>query len=195
MVLLGYNAVYIRKLSDVVNSRPGKFDAKSYVQKLWAGRLQEKLDSAIDVNTLKESLQTDPADGFGKYTHALAIGNYRYAMVKGIAMVDVVKEDEVLVTIQSAQPFKAVVLTEFVYGNTLRDASGLIDLQAFPNTGDLNGVSGELNKKVRQEVIPALKSMLKPGNKIEFTGAVELNKAHLRFDDIEIVPVRIKRIS
>jgi hypothetical protein len=37
--------------------------------------------------------------------------------------------------------------------------------------------------------------MLKPGAKIEFTGAVELNKEHIHFDDVEIIPISIKPIS
>lgn len=195
VALLGYNAVYIKKLSDVNASKEIQFDAAGFVAQLWSEKLQVKLDSAISISVLKDAIRNDASVAFDKYTYALAIGNYRYALVKGIAVVDEITEDHVRITIQSDPPFKATIETEFIYGNALRDASGLVDLQAFPNTSDLNSISEELNKIVRQKIIPVARPMLKPGVKIEFTGAVELNKEHIHFDDIEIIPVSIKSVS
>ena len=195
IALLGYNSVYIKKLSDVNAAKGEKFDAAAYVDKLWNGALQGKLDSAVDISVLRKDLKAGDDKSFTTYTNALAIGNYRYALVKGTAIVNEIREDDVAIVIQSDPAFKATLATEFVYGNALRDASGLIDLQAFPTTNDLIAVSEALNQMVRQKVVPAVKPLLKPGKKIEFTGAIELNKEHLHFDDIEIIPVRIKTIS
>jgi len=194
IVLLGYNSIYIKKLSEV-QIITGKFDAKTFAQKLWDEKLPAKLDSAVDISALKSALDSNSDVAFSIYTHALAIGNYRYALIKAIAIVDAVNEDNVAITILSSTSFKATLVTEFVYGNTLRDASNLVDLKEFPNTSDLNSISEELNKLIRQKIVPSFKSSLKPGNKIEITGAVELNKEHIHFDDLEIVPVRVKIIS
>ncbi|MCH5597801.1 DUF2291 domain-containing protein [Niabella ginsengisoli] len=176
-------------------SKGEKFDAAAYVRSIWNDQLQKKLDSAIDISILRQSLQSGSDKAFDENTHALAIGNYRYALVKGIAVVDKVNQDDVTILIESQPNFKATLATEFVYGNALRDASGLIDLKAFPNTNDLNAVSEELNRMVRNKVVPSIKPLLKVGSKIEFTGAIELNKEHVRFDNIEIIPVRIKTVS
>jgi len=194
VILVGYNSVYIKKLSDVQKAMPGKFDAKAFVQELWNEKLPAKLDSAIDINSLRKSIETNADEAFSKYTNALAIGNYRYALVKGEATIDSVNEDDVSVIVQSEQPFKAAIVTEFVYGNTLRDASGLVNLKEFPNTSDLNNISEELNEIIRKKVVSSFKPNLKQGMKIEFTGAIQLNKEHVHFDDLEIVPVRIKML-
>ena len=193
--LLAYNSVYIKKLSEVKALKGEQFDAVAYAKELWKNKLPAKLDSAVDITVLKSAITADAEAAFNKYTHALTIGNYRYALVKGSAIVDSVTEDAVIITVQSPQPFKAVLLTELIYGNTLRDASGLLDLQSFPNTNDLNNISEALNRTIREKVIPAVKPLLKPGSKIGFTGAIELNKEHVHFDDIELVPVRIKMVS
>ncbi|AHF18086.1 DUF2291 domain-containing protein [Niabella soli] len=191
VALAVYNSVYIKKLSSV-RASPAKLDTKSYVDQLWKNRLPAKLDSAIDINILKNALETVGSKAFDQYTNALAIGNYRYALVKGAAIVDSVHEDELLITLQSTQPLKAILQTEFVYGNTLRDASRLVDLTTFPNTNDLNSISEAMNERVRNQIASEWRPLLKPGTRFEFTGAIELNKEHLHFDNIEIIPVRIK---
>lgn len=192
VALLVYNSIYIKKLSEINQSASGKFDATTFTKKLWEEKLPSKLDSAIAITSLKKMIETDAVAAFAKHTNAMAIGNYRYALIKGTAVVNEINVDDILITMQADQPFKALLLTEFIYGNTLRDASTLVDLKEFPNTSELNLVSEEFNKRIRGNVIPAFKSLVKPGNKIEFTGAVELNKEHIRFDNIEIVPVRVK---
>ena len=194
IVLLGYNSIYIKKLSDVKATMGEKFDAVTYVAGLWKDKLPARMQAAVDINTLKTAVETDAAGAFEKYTNALAIGNYRYALVKGTAKVDKVGADDVAITINGNTPFKASLVTEFVYGNALRDASGLVALKEFPNTSDLNSISEEFNKTVRQKIVPAFKPSLKTGDQIEFTGAIELNKEHIHFGDLELIPVSVKII-
>lgn len=192
LILLGYNSIYIEKLSNVKNPMSGKFNSSAFAEKMWTEKLPAKLDSAIDINTLRALVKTDANSAFNRYTHALDIGNYRYTLIKGEGTVEAVNEDDVTITIKAEHPFEAILTTEFVYGNTLRDASGLIDLRDFPNTSDLNDISKALNEIIRQKVVPSFKPYLKPGVKIDFVGAIELNKEHIHFKDLEIVPARIK---
>jgi predicted lipoprotein len=81
--------------------------------------------------------------------------------------------------------------TEYIYGNAIRDASKLVDIRDFANTADLNNVSEQLNKKVRSSILPPFKKQVKQGDRIEVTGAVEFNKEHIRFNDLELIPVRL----
>ncbi|MGE9313667.1 DUF2291 domain-containing protein [Niabella sp. CJ426] len=192
VALLGYNSIYIKKLSDVKATAGEKFNAAIYTANLWKEKLPARMLAAVDINTLRTAIETDGARAFDEYTNALAIGNYRYALVKGTAKVDKVGVDDVTITINSDTPWKASLLTEFVYGNALRDASGLVALKEFLNTSDLNSISEELNKTVRQQIIPAFKSSLKAGDQIEFIGAIELNKEHIHFDDLELTPLSVK---
>jgi predicted lipoprotein len=78
-----------------------------------------------------------------------------------------------------------------VYGNAVRDASGLIDINEFTNTTDLNNVSAEINNIIRKEVLPPFMAKMKKGDVISFYGAIELNKEHLKTDKIEIIPISL----
>lgn len=192
IIWIGYSSVYIKKLSDANKAVTGNFDAKAFVNKLWAQQLPAKLDSAVDLNVLMQLIKADPNEAFSRYTHSLDIGDTRYALIKAEAIVDAVNEDDVAITVKAKQPFNASLVTEFVYGNTLRDASGLIELKDFSNTMDLNNISKELNNIIREKVVPSIKPHLKPGVKIDLVGAIKLNKEHVHFTDLAIVPVSIK---
>jgi predicted lipoprotein len=83
------------------------------------------------------------------------------------------------------------IATEFVYGNAIRDASGLVNLNEFANTTEFNDVSECINKIIRNEVLPPFARNAKQGDRIKFTGAIELNQIHLDLKTIEVVPIQL----
>jgi len=193
IILLGYNAVYVKKLSEVLKGEKQEFDAASFTKKIWNEKMPAKITSAVDLSILIKEVEADKEVALKKYTNALAIGNYRYALIKTQAVVTEVKDDEVLLQIVNGNNLlNATLTTEYVYGNAVRDASGLIDIKDFPNTSNLNAVSEEMNNLVRTTVVPAFKKTVKKGDKITVTAALELNKEHLKWNDIELIPVSIQ---
>ena len=192
-----YHSVYFKKLDQVkLESAAGNFDAGSYANDFYHNKLIPHLDSAIETGRLVALLQTDPAEAFRKYSHALAIGNIRYFLVRGEAVISQIKEDAIsLGAASDTTDVDAKIITEFVYGSAIRDASGLLSLNEFSSTSDFNGVAEEINKIVRKQVLPPFLSKAKPGNTIQYAGAIELNQAHLNLDSIEIVPIRLSIIS
>ena len=89
----------------------------------------------------------------------------------------------------------AKLATEFIYGNAIRDASGLVEVKDFPNTMDLNNISEELNKIVRKTVLPPFKTAVKKGDKLIVAGAIEIHKEHIKWSELEIVPVQIQIVQ
>jgi predicted lipoprotein len=191
--LVAYQSVYFEKLS-VHNSKTGvKFDPAAFGKKLWEEQLPAKMDSAVSLTFLIDATGKNKEAAFEQYTNSLAIGNYRYALVKAEALVEEVKEDEVLATVSQGDTVLHIKLaTEFIYGNAVRDASGLVEVKDFPNTTDLNGISEELNRIVRTKIIPAVKRKLKKGDRLNIVAAIELNKEHIHWHGIELYPVRIE---
>ena len=193
IALVGYKSIYIKKLSDVKKTTEDKFDAAAFSKKLWDEKLPAKLDSAIELTSLIKAIETNPADAFSKYSNAMGIGNYRYSMVKLTGIAAIINEDDIILQVNHADSLMIVKLaTEYVYGNAIRDASALVDIKDFTNAMDLNNISEELNKTVRTTVLPSFKKQVKQGDKIEVTGAVEINKEHIKLNDLELIPVRIK---
>ena len=189
--VVAYNSVYFKKLNEVKASKSAtEFNATQYAQTFWNSKLMPNLGKAIDITRLTEMLSNDPSKTFETHSHALGIGNLRYFLVSGKGTISSINVDDVSVLPDSSQQTIRLV-TEYIFGNAVRDATGLININEFTNTMDFNNVSAELNKIVREKVVPSFKANSKKGSRIEFVGAIELNKEHLDLSKIEVVPVKL----
>jgi predicted lipoprotein len=193
IIAVAYNSVYFKKLDEVKASLSAKeFNAATYAQTFWANKLGPNINKAIDVSRLAAMLSNDAPKTFDAYSHALGIGNLRYFLIKGKGIITSINEDDVSVLLQPDTSNQTITLaTEYIFGNAVRDATGLININEFNNTMDFNNVSAELNKIIREKVLPSFKQNAKKGSTIEFTGAIELNKEHLDLSKIEVIPVAI----
>ena len=194
--LVAYKSVYVKKLSEMKVTTDEKFDAVTFSKKLWEGKLPARLDSAVELTTFIKAAQANPVDAFSKYTNALGIGNYRYALITAEGIVTNVNDDDIALQVKLGDSLMTVKLaTEFIYGNAIRDASALVDVKDFPNTMDLNNISEELNKMVRKSVLPPFKTAVKKGDKIIVTGAIEIHKEHIKWNELEIIPVKLQIVQ
>ncbi|WP_205512124.1 DUF2291 domain-containing protein [Longitalea arenae] len=194
--LLAYNSVYIKKLSEVQTKEAAAFDAASFAEKRWVTQLPARLDSAVALDVLQSTIKTNPAFAFQNWFNSISIGNIRYGLVKVNGKVLSVNEDDVTILAGNAtDPLTLTITTEYVYGNAIRDAARLVDINDFVNTTDLNNVSEEVNKLVRKRVLPAFKAQVKKADSISCTGAIELNQAHYSLNELEIIPVQCKIIQ
>ena len=191
IAVVAYNSVYFKKLDEVKAARSAKdFNADAYAQTFWSNKLIPNLNKAIDLNQLTALLSNDAEKTFNTYSHALGIGNLRYFLVKGKGTITSINEDDIAVSLDSSKQ-SITVATEYIFGNAVRDATGLININEFNNTMDFNNISAELNKIIREKVLPPFKQQAKKGDRIAFTGAIELNKEHLDLSNIEVMPVRV----
>lgn len=188
-----YNAVYFKKLDQMQASASKQFDAPGYANDYFNNKLLPLFGHTEEINQLILSIKASKNEAFEKYGHSLGIGNIKYFLVRGEGHLTSINENttRILVKNDSCQNSFNIV-TEFVYGNAIRDASGLINLNEFSNTMDFNNVSAGINKIVRTEVLPAFKSSAKIGNDVRFFGAIELNKEHPALNTIEIIPISLK---
>lgn len=193
IALVGYKSVYFKKLSDVKQTTAQKFDANTFSQKLWKEKFVTKIDSAIELAALVTLMQSNVDKALDQYANAMAIGNYRYSLVKVTGVVTAINEDDVAIEIPTTNgTMNATIATEFIYGNAIRDASKLIDVKDFTNSTDLSNISEALNSIVKKEVLPSFKSSVKKGSKLELVAAIEINKEHIKLYQLELIPVQIK---
>ena len=194
--LVAYKSVYVKKLSDMKVATDEKFDAVAFSKRLWEEKFPARLSNAVELETFIKTAQINPVDAFSKYTNTLGIGNYRYALIKAEGVVTDINEDDITLQVKLNDSLMTTKLaTEFIYGNAIRDASGLVDVKDFPNTMDLNNISEELNKMVRKIVLPPFKTTVKKGDKVIVTGAIEIHKEHIKWSELEIIPVQLQIVQ
>lgn len=185
-----YSSVYFRPLDQkLAEGKEITFDAKSFVNGIWENELFAAYDSAPDLSDILDQLKSDPELTFELESKSLGIGNIGYFKVKGEGMVLSVNENNVMLLVGD----QTIELeTEFIFGNAVRDASGLIQVNDYDKTSDFNLISETINDKIRSEVIPGFRAKVKKGNSVRFQGAIELNKAHLDLNQPEVIPVSIQ---
>jgi len=193
VLLLAWFSVNIKKLDAVRAARTAAgFDATVYANNFWQHKLLPGLDKAIALDSLLGLLHTQKEAAFNNYSHALGIGNIRYFLVRGTGAVTAVHADDVSIgLLNDTAHTQAAIETEYIFGNAVRDASGLIDINDFKNTMDFNNVSVALNTIIRRQVLPAFTANVKKGDTVQFAGAIELNSEHLKTGDIKIMPVQL----
>jgi len=153
IIIVGFKSIYIKKLSEVKKINTAQLDAVAFTQNLWDTKLPATINAAVSLADLQKAIAANSAEAFAKYSHALAIGNYRYSLVKFQAKVIQVREDDIVLQEDGSN---IILATEFIYGNAVRDASGLIDVKDFTNSADLNSISDNLNKLVKQKLFNRL---------------------------------------
>lgn len=189
IAILGYNSVYFKKLSDVKNEKKENFNFTTYADSIYyKGILKNKKN--ISLYNLIDLFQNNSDSAFKKYGNRLGIGNSAYFMVQSTGKILDVKDG--LYTIADEKNGVIYIDTKYIFGNAIRDASGLVKLTDFKTNAQFNKVSESLNNIVRDSVLPAALKKVKIGDSISFTGAIKLSRNQNLFKDITLIPTQIK---
>jgi predicted lipoprotein len=192
IVVLAYFSIEVKTLDEVKKSLATTFDAKAYARDFLDKKMAPVLPQAIALPELLSQLSQNKDKTFEQYSHAVSIGNLRNFLVQGEGKVTEIRENEVLLSLNNTEPEQIIHLaTEFIYGNAIRDAAGLFDIKNFSNSNDINSIAAEINRIIRNEVIPPFRKQVKVGDTVQFIGALELNQARLNIQQLEILPIQL----
>jgi predicted lipoprotein len=89
-------------------------------------------------------------------------------------------------------PADILLPTGLLFGNAVRDGTGLLDASAFPNSQNFNDLSSELNRIVETTLLPQLREQAKVGAKISFAGCAELGDEDTDVKPVKVIPVSVK---
>ncbi|WP_256009670.1 DUF2291 domain-containing protein [Desertivirga xinjiangensis] len=186
-VLLAYNSVYVKKLSDMKKTEEKAFDAYAYAKDFLYKKVPAGKDKALDLSQLLADLKNNPRQAFSN-SHAQNNGDIRFFMVKGKGQITRIDDSNTYLSLPGSSA-QIALATEYIIGNAARDGSGIISVDEFTTTMDMNTVSEELNKLIRAEVLPPFEAKAKQGDIVDFTGCIELNQARSLPDTIEVIPL------
>ncbi|MFA9188264.1 DUF2291 domain-containing protein [Flavobacterium sp. FBOR7N2.3] len=189
LAFLGYQSVYFKKLSVVKEAKKENFDFKAYADSIYyKGILKNKKN--ISLEALIGLVKSNSETAFKKHGNRLGIGNSAYFMIQSTGKIIAIKDG--LYTIADEKNGIVYIDTKYIFGNAIRDASGLVKLTDFKTNSEFNKVSESLNDIIRNEVIPKEIKSVKIGDSISFTGAIKLSKKQNLFNDLTIIPSQIK---
>jgi hypothetical protein len=186
-LVLGYLSFDIKPLDQVKNKNL-KFDAEGFSKNFIEVEYPKIYNQATDINNLIDGLQSNKEKTISQYGKSVALGNIKYFLIKGIGTITKVNEDDILITIGKR---KCTLALEYIYGAVVRDAGGLFDIKNFPVAAEVQSLTGEINKYVRNNVVKPFKIKAKVGDKVDIIGAVEINQTHFDIDQLQIQPIQL----
>lgn len=148
----------------------GAFDPAAYVAEFWTSRLQSAAASAPELRPLLAALRRDPAAAVRQHGHRVGLGNAAYFFARGTGRVTAVERSRLLLEVDGAV---VALRTGPVFGNVVRDGTGLLEVNQAPGLAEFNALSAELNRLVEERVQPALKTGVAVGATVTFAGCAE----------------------
>ncbi len=180
--------VRLERASEVKS--PGAFNAAEFAQKFWTNQLLPAVAKATSAEELISLLRSDPNAARQKFGRSLGLSQSCNFFLAGTGTVVGVFETEVLVAVTPGTRSAEIALqTGLVFGNTVRDGTGLIDVNDYPNSQDFNAISAELNRITEERVVPQLRQLATVGARIKFAGCAEWSSTTSAPLPLRVIPV------
>jgi predicted lipoprotein len=189
LLFLAYNSVYFTDLDKMKSEDADAIDFNAKATQLYEGIIAE--NTATDLNTLKAALSTQSDSAFANYGNRLGIGESAYFMVNVAGKVQSINDGEILIQTEAGESI--TVQTKFIFGNAIRDASGLVALTDYKTNADFNKLSEALNTIIREQKLPKAVQEISVGDVIKVEGALKLSKGQPLNTQLEILPVLIEK--
>ena len=154
------------------NNAGAPFDAAAAATRIWTKDFPAAADKAGDLLQLARAVQSNPTLARTQHGRQSGLGaTYYFARGKGRVLSR--EGSRVRVALDDANTLVIELRLGPVFGNTVRDGSGLLNVNSFPGLQEFNALSGELNTLVETQILPALREKALPGTSISFTGCAE----------------------
>ncbi len=184
-----YHSVYFEPLSERrQHQQQSEFDPVKYVDRFWQ-ELHNQLGNAVAVSELLALLRMDMSTAVRLYGKTLGVSEQHSYLVKGQGEIVEIADDHLLLTLSSSD--RISITTDYIFGNDIRDASGLVRVSDFPSTMDFNTISSEINKGVTTQVLPAILDSVTVGDTLRFFGATTVHETSPELDPLPVVPIRL----
>lgn len=167
------------------------FSAAEYAKDFWTRKLPPALENANDAATVLAAARQDPEAAREQYGRSVGLGRTSLYFLRGSGTIVSVDKDAVGVALERTEGAPDLVLqTGLLFGNAVRDSTGLISPSDFPNSQNYNDLSNELNRIVETLVLPPLKEQAMVGRQLQFVGGAEvLNDSD--WQPLKLIPLEV----
>ena len=171
------------------------FQPREFAETFWANDLQDALDDATAADELLALIRSDPRAAKEAHGRTAELGNVYYYFVRGAGLVTKVGDEEVSVALANDDGHSGadvVLVTANVFGNAIRNATGLLDVNQFGNSQDFNNLSHELNTIAEYRVLSPFQKTVTARAAVEFVGCAEIEDEDRDLDPLRIIPVHLE---
>jgi len=169
------------------------FNATQFAETFWTSQLLSSLDKTVKAEVLLTAVQSDPGAAKKKFSRSVGLSDSYLYFVSGTGRVVAVSDDTVLLAVTEGSTNAEVSLQSgLIFGDAVRDGTGLLNASAYPNSQDFNDISAALNQIVETRVLPDLRQQAKVGARISFAGCAEVSDESSDLKPLKVIPIQTK---
>jgi predicted lipoprotein len=167
------------------------FNPAEFAEKFWSGQLQKSFDKAVRAEVLLPAMQASPADAKKKFSRSIGVSESYTYFISGKGRVLVVSDDEISLAVTGGATNAEVLLqVGLLFSNVIRDGTGLLNVNDYPNSQDFNAIAAALNHLVETRVQPKLRESARVGATVLFIGCAEVNDESTDLKPLKVVPIQ-----
>lgn len=167
------------------------FNPTQFAETFWTHQLSTQFDQAVKADVLVPAIQADAAAAKKKFAHSVGLSDGYFYFVSGTGRVVAVTEDEVSLAVTAGSTNPEISLqTGLLFGNTIRDGTGLLNVNDYPDSQNFNDISAALNHIVETRVLPKLREQAKTGATMSFVGCAEVDDEATDLKPLKVIPLR-----
>jgi predicted lipoprotein len=169
------------------------FNAEQFADTFWTNQLLPSVSQAIKADTLLAAIQSDPESAKKKYSRSLGFSGSYFYYLSGTGRVVSVSDEEISLAITPGTTNSEVTLLGgLIFGDAVRDGTGLLNASAYSNSQDFNDISAALDHLVETRVLPGLHEQAKIGAEISFAGCAEVDDEGNDLKPLKVIPIQTK---
>jgi len=167
------------------------FDAAKFAKEFWTEKLMPALTNAGDAATVLSAIRENSASAGQQYGRKVGISRSHFYFIRGTGKIVSIEPQGIGLSLGDADEAEIVLQTGLLFGNAVRDATGLTSASNFPNSQAFNDVSTELNHLVETQVLPSLKQQAQIGRRMRFVGCGEVHDDTTELAPLKLVPLEV----
>ena len=185
---------HVRSLKEVRAAQVSmQFNPTNFVAKFWQDELLSATKHAADAAKVVETIAGNPKQVRKEFGRSVGIGSTYYLFLRGTGRIVSVSEDSIGLSLENTGDTVDVsVALGPVFGNAVRDGTGLLNPSDYPNAQDYNGISAALDHIVETKVLPEVQQIARVGVRVQFAGCAEVDDEDLDLKPLNLVPIYVK---
>lgn len=186
--------VHIERLDSPTSEKVTQSSNTSeFAKAFWDEKLVPSIEKAPDAMEVLSALRDNPQMARTTYGRKVGVSRSTLFIIQGKGAVESVDKKGVGVALAEGSEKPEIVLhTALLFGNTVRDATGLLDAGTFQDSRQFNEISTELNRLVETRVIAPLKEKAVKGQHIRFIGCFEASNQDEPATPLLIIPMQVR---
>ncbi len=191
---LAFPPFHIRSLKAVRAAQTSaQFNATDFAGQFWRDKLLPATGQAAEAAKVLEAIAVAPQKVREQFGRTVGVSSSYFLFVRGAGRVVSADADNIGLAIKTEGPEADIIVPlGLVFGNAVRDGTGLLNSSAYPNAQEFNDISAALNSIIETNVLPQLQQIATVGKRIQFAGCVEVGDEEQDLKPLKLVPIAVK---